>query len=125
MPTPSAAVIIPAYNEEPGIARVIADIPGDLVSEIIVVDNGSTDRTALKAQEAGARVVFQPERGYGAACLAGISCPAPPVRRWFCFWTATTATTRLRRKTCSGPWRNTRRTWCWAPGPVDARNRVP
>ena len=77
MPTPSAAVIIPAYNEEPGIARVIADIPGDLVSEIIVVDNGSTDGTALKAQEAGARVVFQPERGYGAACLAGIAALPP------------------------------------------------
>ena len=124
MPTPSAAVIIPAYNEEPGIARVIADIPGDLVSEIIVVDNGSTDGTALKAQEAGARVVFQPERGYGAACLAG-SPPCPPAPRWFYFWTAITVTTRLGRKTCSGPWRNTRRTWCWAPGRGEALNRVP
>lgn len=77
MPTPSASVIIPAYNEEPGIARVIADIPRDLVSEIIVVDNGSTDRTPMKAQEAGARVVSQPERGYGAACLAGIAALPP------------------------------------------------
>lgn len=77
MPTPPAAVIIPAYNEEPGIARVIADIPRDLVSEIIVVDNGSTDWTAVKAREAGARVVFQPDRGYGAACLAGIAALPP------------------------------------------------
>ena len=73
MLTPRAVVIIPAYNEEPGIARVIADIPRNLVSETIVVDNGSTDRTAMKAREAGARVIFQPDRGYGAACLAGIS----------------------------------------------------
>ncbi|MCY3758788.1 MAG: glycosyltransferase, partial [Acidobacteria bacterium] len=72
MPTPPAAAIIPAYNEELGIARVIEDIPRALVSEIIVVDNGSTDRTAIKAREAGARVVFQPDRGYGAACLEGI-----------------------------------------------------
>lgn len=73
MPTLPAAVIIPAYNEEPGIARVIAGIPRTLVSEIIVVDNGSTDGTATKAREAGARVVFQSDRGYGAACLAGIA----------------------------------------------------
>ena len=77
MTTPPAFVIIPAYNEEPGIARVIADIPRDLVSGIIVVDNGSTDGTATKAREAGARVVFQPERGYGAACLAGIAALPP------------------------------------------------
>lgn len=77
MPIPPAAVIIPAYNEEPGIARVIAGIPQDLVSEIIVVDNGSTDGTAKKAREAGARVVFQPDRGYGAACLAGIAALPP------------------------------------------------
>ena len=77
MTTPPAAVIIPAYNEEPGISRVIADIPRDLVSEIIVVDNGSTDRTAMKAREAGARVVFQPDRGYGSACLAGIAALPP------------------------------------------------
>ena len=77
MTTPPASVIIPAYNEEPGISRVIADIPRDLVSEIIVVDNGSTDRTAMKAREAGARVVFQPDRGYGAACLAGIAALPP------------------------------------------------
>ncbi len=68
-----AVVIIPAYNEEPGIARVIADIPKDLVVEIIVVDNGSTDQTAMKARQAGAQVVSQPERGYGSACLAGIA----------------------------------------------------
>ena len=77
MPTSPAVVIIPARNEEPGIARVIADIPRDLVAEIIVVDNGSTDRTAARAREAGARVISQPERGYGAACLAGIAALPP------------------------------------------------
>lgn len=72
-----AVVIIPAYNEEPGIARVIADIPKQLVFDIIVVDNGSTDQTATKARQAGARVVSQPERGYGSACLAGIASLPP------------------------------------------------
>ncbi|MDH3579894.1 MAG: glycosyltransferase family 2 protein [Hyphomicrobiales bacterium] len=65
------AVIIPALNEEQAIARVIADIPG-WVDETIVVDNGSSDRTAAVAAEAGATVIAEPERGYGAACLAGI-----------------------------------------------------
>ena len=101
MTTPPASVIIPAYNEEPGISRVIADIPRDLISEIIVVDNGSTDRTAMKAREAGARVVFQPDRGYGSACLAGIAALPPATEAWFSFWTATTATTPPRPAICS------------------------
>lgn len=65
------AVIIPALNEERAIARVIADIP-DWVDETIVVDNGSSDRTSAVAARAGATVIAEPERGYGAACLAGI-----------------------------------------------------
>jgi len=66
-------VIIPALNEQDAIGRVIADIPTDLVRKVIVVDNGSTDSTVQVAQQAGARVVSEPRRGYGAACLAGIA----------------------------------------------------
>lgn len=64
-------VVIPALDEEQAIGRVIADIP-EWVDEIIVADNGSRDRTAEAAREAGARVVHEGERGYGAACQAGI-----------------------------------------------------
>ena len=72
-PRPRVSVIIPALNEEKSIGSVLNAIPRQLVSEIIVVDNGSTDRTAEIARHCGARVVSQPERGYGAACLAGIA----------------------------------------------------
>lgn len=64
--------IIPALNEEEAIGTVVAAIPRDAASRVIVVDNGSTDRTAQAARAAGATVVFQPERGYGAACHAGL-----------------------------------------------------
>jgi glycosyltransferase involved in cell wall biosynthesis len=65
-------VVIPAFNEEGNIARVVEEIPRGLVRQIIVSDNGSTDRTAENAAGAGAIVIHQPERGYGAACLAAI-----------------------------------------------------
>ena len=65
------SVVIPALNEEAAIGGVVREVPRDLVDEIIVVDNGSTDRTAEIAAAAGARVVREPTRGYGAACLAG------------------------------------------------------
>ena len=65
-------VVIPALDEEQAIARVIADIP-QWVDEIVVADNGSSDRTAEIAAQAGARVVHERERGYGAACQAGIA----------------------------------------------------
>lgn len=64
--------IIPALNEEASIGKVIEELPS-LVTEIIVCDNGSTDRTAEIAQEAGAKVVREAEKGYGAACLRAIS----------------------------------------------------
>ncbi|MEM0518164.1 glycosyltransferase family 2 protein [Aequorivita flava] len=64
-------VIIPAYNEEASIGKVIAEIP-DIVSEIIVVNNNSTDSTAVVAEKAGATVLFQPKAGYGIACLKGM-----------------------------------------------------
>ncbi len=65
-------VIIPAYNEEASIAHVINDIPKEVVREIIVCNNASTDNTAEVALQAGATVLNQPRMGYGSACLKGI-----------------------------------------------------
>ena len=65
-------VIIPAYNEEKSIIKVIQDIPS-IVDEIIIVDNNSSDQTAKNAQEAGAKVLTEIKKGYGNACLKGIS----------------------------------------------------
>jgi glycosyltransferase involved in cell wall biosynthesis len=71
--TAPVAVIIPALNEEQALGQVLAAIPRAAVREILVVDNGSTDRTADVARAAGATVVREPRRGYGAACLAGLA----------------------------------------------------
>jgi glycosyltransferase involved in cell wall biosynthesis len=67
------ALIIPALNEEASLAHVLPVIPRDLVDEVIVVDNGSTDRTGEVARSAGAHVVREERRGYGYACAAGVS----------------------------------------------------
>jgi glycosyltransferase involved in cell wall biosynthesis len=72
MRTAICRVIIPALNEEEAIGKVIEDIPADIVAEIIVVDNGSLDDTIKVAEVAGATVLTEPLRGYGAACLKGI-----------------------------------------------------
>ena len=72
----NVAAIIPALNEEGSIGQVVAAVPRDVVSQVIVVDNGSTDRTAEVARAAGAVVIPQPERGYGAACHAGLMASA-------------------------------------------------
>lgn len=71
--TARISVIIPALNEEQSIGRVVDAIPKHLNADVVVVDNGSTDRTAQVAREHGARVANEPQRGYGAACLAGIA----------------------------------------------------
>ena len=71
--TAKVSVIIPAFNEEPSIALVLNALPKDRLHEIIVVDNGSTDGTAKIAAAHGARVVQESRKGYGAACLKGIS----------------------------------------------------
>ncbi|WP_234859444.1 glycosyltransferase family 2 protein [Aquimarina aquimarini] len=68
---PIINVIIPAYNEEGSIAHVIKEIP-NLVSEIIVVSNNSTDQTENVASQAGATVLKEERRGYGYACLKGM-----------------------------------------------------
>ena len=65
-------VIIPALNEEKAIAKVIADIP-EAVTEVVVIDNGSTDLTSVVAREAGATVLKESRAGYGYACLKGIA----------------------------------------------------
>jgi glycosyltransferase involved in cell wall biosynthesis len=65
-------VIIPALNEEEALAKILQDIPREIVTETVVVDNGSTDKTGVVAKNSGARVIFEPKRGYGNACLAGL-----------------------------------------------------
>ena len=68
----AVAVVIPAVDEEAAIGQVLAEIP-EGVADVIVVDNGSRDRTAEVARAGGARVVSEPRRGYGQACLTGIA----------------------------------------------------
>ena len=73
----SVSVIIPAFNEEEPIGGVVREVSATKIpADIIVVDNGSTDQTANRAREAGARVVKAP-RGYGRACAAGVAALRP------------------------------------------------
>jgi glycosyltransferase involved in cell wall biosynthesis len=67
------SVVIPCLDEEGPIGGVVSDVMAQNVDEVIVVDNGSTDRTAEHASAAGARVVREPQRGYGRACAAGLA----------------------------------------------------
>jgi glycosyltransferase involved in cell wall biosynthesis len=71
------SVVIPILNERESIGLVLRDLPRDLVRQVIVVDNGCTDDSPAIAARAGARVIRQARRGYGAACLAGISALDP------------------------------------------------
>jgi glycosyltransferase involved in cell wall biosynthesis len=71
-------VIVPCLNEEAAIGPVVRDVLALGVDAVLVVDNGSTDRTAEVARAAGARVVFQPQRGYGNACAAGVAAVTDP-----------------------------------------------
>ncbi len=74
--TEQVTAIIPALDEEDAIGGTVSRLSRDLVHEIIVVDNGSRDRTAERAAAAGARVVAEARRGYGSACLAGVRAAA-------------------------------------------------
>ncbi len=65
-------VIIPVLNEEQTLPLVLNDIPKDLVDEVVVVDNGSTDKTPSIARESGATLLFESRRGYGFPCLKGL-----------------------------------------------------
>ena len=67
------SVIIPTHNEAQAIGRVLADLPSPLVTEVIVVDSNSTDGTPDVARTMGARVIEEPRRGYGRACLTGLA----------------------------------------------------
>jgi glycosyltransferase involved in cell wall biosynthesis len=66
-------VVIPTYNEAESIGLVLADLPADVVTEILVVDSNSRDGTPDIAERMGARVIREPRRGYGRACLTGLA----------------------------------------------------
>jgi glycosyltransferase involved in cell wall biosynthesis len=66
-------VVIPTHNEAQSIGRVLADLPADIVTEVLVVDSNSTDGTPEIAAKMGARVLLEPRRGYGRACLTGLA----------------------------------------------------
>ncbi len=72
------AVVIPTFNEAGSIGQVLDDIPASLVAEVLVVDGGSTDGTREIAARAGARVILEPRRGYGRACLTGLGQVSDP-----------------------------------------------
>jgi glycosyltransferase involved in cell wall biosynthesis len=73
-----ASVIIPTHNEAQAIERVLADIPSNLATEVIVVDSNSNDGTPDIAAKMGARVIEEPRRGYGRACLTGLAAANSP-----------------------------------------------
>jgi glycosyltransferase involved in cell wall biosynthesis len=72
------SVIIPTHNEAQAIERVVADIPPHLTTEVIVVDSASDDGTPEIAARMGARVLEEPRRGYGRACLTGLAAANSP-----------------------------------------------
>jgi glycosyltransferase involved in cell wall biosynthesis len=72
------SVIIPTHNEAQAIGRVLADLPSDLINEVIVVDSNSSDGTPEIAASLGARVIEEPRRGYGRACLTGLAAADAP-----------------------------------------------
>ncbi|HEX7284886.1 MAG TPA: glycosyltransferase family 2 protein [Candidatus Angelobacter sp.] len=72
------SVVIPTHNEAQSIGRVLADLPPDVVTEVLVVDSNSTDGTPEIAAKMGARVLREPRRGYGRACLTGLAGASSP-----------------------------------------------
>jgi glycosyltransferase involved in cell wall biosynthesis len=72
------SVVIPTHNEAQSIGRVLADLPTDIVTEVLVVDSNSTDGTPAIAAKMGARVLHEPRRGYGRACLTGLAAATNP-----------------------------------------------
>jgi glycosyltransferase involved in cell wall biosynthesis len=72
------SVIIPTHNEAQSIGRVLADLPADIVTEVVLVDSNSTDGTPEIAEKMGARVLLEPRRGYGRDCLIGLAAANSP-----------------------------------------------
>jgi glycosyltransferase involved in cell wall biosynthesis len=72
------SVVIPTHNEAQSIARVLADLPSGIVTEVLVVDSNSTDGTPEIASKLGVRVLHEPRRGYGRACLTGLAATSSP-----------------------------------------------
>jgi glycosyltransferase involved in cell wall biosynthesis len=72
------SVVIPTHNEAQSIGHVLADLPANIVSEVLVVDSNSTDGTPEIAAKMGARVLREPRRGYGRACLTGLASASAP-----------------------------------------------
>jgi glycosyltransferase involved in cell wall biosynthesis len=72
------SVVIPTHNEAQAVGRVLADLPSDLITEVIVVDSNSNDGTPEIAARMGARVIHEPRRGYGRACLTGLAAANSP-----------------------------------------------
>jgi glycosyltransferase involved in cell wall biosynthesis len=72
------SVVIPTHNEAQSIGRVLADLPADTVTEVLVVDSNSTDGTPEIASKMGARILLEPRRGYGRACLTGLAEASSP-----------------------------------------------
>src|SRR5215471_6661834 len=72
------SVVIPTQNEAQAIACVLADLPSNLITEVIVVDSSSSDGTPEIAARMGARVIQEPRRGYGRACLTGLATANSP-----------------------------------------------
>jgi glycosyltransferase involved in cell wall biosynthesis len=86
LPEPRVGIVIPALDEEAALPQVLAAIPRPLATRVVVVDNGSRDRTAERARAGGAVVLAEPRRGYGSACQKGLAflfgrepgAPEPP-----------------------------------------------
>jgi glycosyltransferase involved in cell wall biosynthesis len=72
------SVVIPTHNEAQSIGRVLAELPAEIVTEVLVVDSNSTDGTPEIASKMGARVLPEPRRGYGRACLIGLAAANNP-----------------------------------------------
>ena len=72
------SVVIPTHNEAQSIGRVLAELPAEIVTEVLVVDSNSTDGTPEIASKMGARVLPEPRRGYGRACLTGLAAANNP-----------------------------------------------
>jgi glycosyltransferase involved in cell wall biosynthesis len=112
----NAAVIIPARNEEAPLPGVLAGIPGAVVDQIIVVDNGSTDSTAEVARTAGASVVCEHQAGYGYACAAGIRVAVEGGAQVLVFLDADGSFDPSQIPDLIAPIEVGQPTWCWAHG---------